>query len=622
MPTGNLPGEGKKLFEEVYQKALKGSCKGDKGCAAGSAWKAVHNAGWRKNKDGQWVKGKSFTEFSLRIDRASYDKASGERRFRAVASDTDEDSRQDNMSLELFNDFIDRIKRNEPVPEEFQSEFWKSGEPYLSVSHYTDLEGKGVPGLIDATYVDGNYLKSKGKFRDTPLGRKCFEAVCSDLYGETKDREDKIRISIAFLDYMHKHKSNGFVFDRKNSKTTYCPECVMEALTGESQGKIFLRGQLIHEALTRVPVNTRTSLEVDKSMADKILTRKDDAASIVGDELADELEEQAELVGKSDALVIRSDEEEVVEESLEEAPGDAEDECQDPTTGEVDPECTAKKVGEVANSEAAEVIEESEEVVEKATKTEGGCSHPSSHFLVVGDPQKVTTWHLRFKDCSGKVDTRLLGAAKAALTSPGGHRGNKYAGPDKSKAIAKLKRLYSSHGLDWNSKSDAEYESEIYDLLQEIKSMTVKSEVEEPEVIVHPLDEYFSDFKQRFDAIIDSEASSDEKLHQIQEPFSNLGDGVVSVIKSSIKPKEVPPEEKAQMDIVKALVEAMNPTNQKLDLLITQLSTPPIERKMPVVPQRRSISPAIVQQVQEAQQQSVAKSETPKLRAIIEKTTY
>ena len=272
---------------------------------------------------------------------------------------------------------------------------------------------------------------------------------------------------------------------------------------------------------------------------------------------------------------------------------------------------------EVANE--SEVIEESEEVVEKATKTEGGCSHPSSHFLVVGDPQKVTTWHLRFKDCSGKVDTRLLGAAKAALTSPGGHRGNKYAGPDKSKAIAKLKRLYSSHGLDWNSKSDAEYESEIYDLLQEIKSMTVKSEVEEPEVIVHPLDEYFSDFKQRFDAIIDSEASSDEKLQQIQEPFNHLGDGVVSVIKSSIKPKEVLPEEKAQMDIVKALAEVMNPISQKLDLLTTQLSTPPIERPMPVVPQRRSIPPAMVQQVQ---QQPVAKSETPKLRAIIEKTTY
>src|SRR5579872_728818 len=47
----------------------------------------------------------------------------------------------------------------------------------------------------------------------------------------------------------------------------------------------------------------------------------------------------------------------------------------------------------------------------------------------------------------GKLDTHLLGAAHAALTT--GFRGNKYEGPDKGAALAKLKKLYAKAGLDW-----------------------------------------------------------------------------------------------------------------------------------------------------------------------------
>src|SRR4030042_5738979 len=122
MPTGNLPSEGKALFEEVYQKAKKGSCKGDEECAARTAWSAVKGAGWSKDKDGNWHKTKSLTEFSMRIDRASYDKATGERRVRIVASDTDEDNHKDSMSLELFSDFVERIKSGEEPPPEFTSD--------------------------------------------------------------------------------------------------------------------------------------------------------------------------------------------------------------------------------------------------------------------------------------------------------------------------------------------------------------------------------------------------------------------------------------------------------------------------------------------------------------------
>jgi hypothetical protein len=53
---------------------------------------------------------------------------------------------------------------------------------------------------------------------------------------------------------------------------------------------------------------------------------------------------------------------------------------------------------------------------------------------------------------AGKPDHGLMGAAHAALH--GGFRGNKYEGPDKGKAIDKLKALYKSEDMDWPGESD------------------------------------------------------------------------------------------------------------------------------------------------------------------------
>jgi hypothetical protein len=80
------------------------------------------------------------------------------------------------------------------------------------------------------------------------------------------------------------------------------------------------------------------------------------------------------------------------------------------------------------------------------TKKEADGEHPSSHYLVVEDAEKPTTWHLRVRGADGKPDHRLMGAAWAALH--GGYRGNKYEGPGKETAIAKLRALYRSEGMD------------------------------------------------------------------------------------------------------------------------------------------------------------------------------
>lgn len=97
---------------------------------------------------------------------------------------------------------------------------------------------------------------------------------------------------------------------------------------------------------------------------------------------------------------------------------------------------------------------------EATMKTVDGKQYPASDFLVVEDPESPDSWHLQVKR-NGKPDHGLMGGAKAALTSPGGHRGNKYEGPDKQKAITKLKTLYKSEDMEWTAGESATAEYEI-----------------------------------------------------------------------------------------------------------------------------------------------------------------
>jgi len=75
--------------------------------------------------------------------------------------------------------------------------------------------------------------------------------------------------------------------------------------------------------------------------------------------------------------------------------------------------------------------------------------------------------HLPYTSSSGAPSRRLCGAAWAALFSPGGHRGNKYEGPDKEKAKAKLKQVYSSQGWDTPSEKTVAVEDMLKALLED-----------------------------------------------------------------------------------------------------------------------------------------------------------
>lgn len=331
-----LPDVAARQWMHVFNSALAGdTCKGDETCAFAQAWSVVKQ-NYEKKGD-SWVKKQSdVVEFALTITKATYDTTTGLRKFYAVASDTQPDSFDESMTLGLFQDFIDRATRKETPPARYRSNFWSGGLPYLSVSHYFDLEGKGSAGMATSLYVDGGKLKAKGEFSDTPLGVAAYEAVrksIKDSADAPDDQQKKIRISIAFLDYAHQHGDNPPFIRSLSGTFVPCPYC--EKGINDVH---YLQGLLIHLALTRVPVNTRTDIigeEVSKSMS-KITTRKEDAASIVGDELASELEAESNLVGKSEVdtesmVVVKSDEEtteeiaEVAEAVVAETPsvGDA-----------------------------------------------------------------------------------------------------------------------------------------------------------------------------------------------------------------------------------------------------------------------------------------------------------
>jgi len=238
----------------------------------------------------------AIAEFSMSIVKAT--SKDGEMKWRSVNSDIEEDFFGERMSLELFADFNKHIENKDSVPDVFKSvvceEDWCGGMPYVSLSHYKSGKNKvNVPGEVSKVYVDGKALKSTGTLYDTPLGKAVYKSLEKDLVEKS---DTPVRISIGFLDLEHSH-GDKFTFMRKGL-TDKCPLCK------EGIGdKIYKKGHLVHLALTRVPANPRTEMELEtKSMTTKL----EDAKSVVEDEevlKGLELKSQTE----NDVLVIKTE---------------------------------------------------------------------------------------------------------------------------------------------------------------------------------------------------------------------------------------------------------------------------------------------------------------------------
>lgn len=262
----------------------------------------------------------SIAEMSLVITKASFDKSEPDpnkkRRITMTNSDVSPDLYREEMSLELFSDFTRHIENKDPIPAPFDEvlceDMWCGGMPYLSIAHYrSGKDAKNVPGMPESVYVDGKQLKSKAFLYDNKMGRALFDSLCADEEARKSKVADHqpVRVSIGFLDLEHVHEAEGksATFTRTGLGQK-CPLCVSGV-----GGKIYKKGYLIHLAATRKPVNPRTEMGLEEKSMDGIITKQDDAASIVGEELAEELEKKS-LAVSDDAIVIKSDEKTIPDE--------------------------------------------------------------------------------------------------------------------------------------------------------------------------------------------------------------------------------------------------------------------------------------------------------------------
>ncbi len=414
------------------------------------------------------VKDSGIAEMSLRITKAAFNKSDrSPMKWAAIDSDVEEDLFAERMSPELYQDFCSRIESKEPVPEMFMDAIceadWCGGMPYLSISHYKAGTGLvNVPGSVDSVYIDGSRLKSKGDLKDTPMGRKVFDALRQDLYMEKSGNveHDPVRISIGFLDLEHEHvpQSVGgqhYTFSRTD-RGLICPLCAQGI-----GGKIYKKGQLIHLAMTRVPVNPRTRMVAEKSMSDEIITKFDDAKSIIGD-LADELEEKSIA---NDVLVVRSDagSDPTPSPSLIEK-------CYDPNNGGWDDKCIAgvfdkfmadcrDMIGTTVKSMIGEVVKDAVTTANKSNVTD----------------KKSDTVEVTMDENKGDVEKGVMGIPEVPFSYEGidGSGNNPLANPVKAVAADED----DSKDTKKDEKAEGEMKSTLDTAYESLKSIlaTAKS---------------------------------------------------------------------------------------------------------------------------------------------------
>jgi cation transport regulator len=277
-----LPDKAKDIYEAAWQQA-KDDGRDDE-TAAKVAIAAVKRAGYAKGDDDKWHK---MRLVSMHITKAAMG-GDGVMRWAATTTKFSPDEQGDEVTSEFYQYAKAQVAGG------------KRPDPVVCISHID----KGRPsddwvaGNVTDFYIDGGLPKAKGIFRDTSLGKAAFEAVRAD-YGKSND--EKIRISLGFYDEEHE------------------PLQTQKADGSTVEGRRFLKGWIKHLALTRVPVVKETEISIEELIA-MAKTKKEDAASIVGAELAEELvrEDKAE-VDEGDTAQAKADTEaDVVQDEPEE----------------------------------------------------------------------------------------------------------------------------------------------------------------------------------------------------------------------------------------------------------------------------------------------------------------
>lgn len=482
--------------------------------------------------DALFAKSKTIDMF---ISKASQDPETGEMRWAAVASDTDLDFYEDRMSIELFEDFIERIEANEGAPSVFTSEAWKGGMPYLGISHYLDLDGAGIVGDPSSIYVDGNRLKSKGTFRATNLGEAAFAAVKADQKNGVPN-DERIRISIAFVDWAHTHGDKLFT---RESLSDECRMCAADL-----SDKIYKRGQLVHLALTRVPVNERTPIWLEERA---MTTMKEDALSVLGEEHEEEVEKLDELSRKDQRKVYRS-EAVIVKSEEDEAPSTEEEE-------EPKAELVKRFFGGATSFDEAEAFlkqsEELDEIFDSFSMLDGILWNIYTDVEVKDKPAAMSQAVTDFK-------SRVDSAVKRSLT------------------IRAAQMILEAENEEGETMAD--------------EQVVVKKEPGvEKHILASPLDDSLSKLK----AVVIEAAAGDGPMEDRLKTIQPVLNSLAETVKATVEGEDIVNAKAVATAVASAVSEQLTPLTEAIQLLAAKAeSAPKLDATM--IPGPRAHAPSII----------------------------
>ena len=506
---------------------------------------------------------------TMHINRVSENKQTGKKYWFATASGIKHDAYEERMSVDLFKDFIHNIETRTKLPELFSTNYFNGGLPYLSVAHYLDLEGVGVAGTSEKIWVDGNIFKGKGEFADTALGDAVHAAIAKDIENDVP-QDERIRISIAFLDYGHEHEGAG-IFERKKL-TDQCPMC--EDGIGD---KIYRQGQLIHLATTREPAYKETSMALTERA---MMTRLDDAKSIVGEELAEELEDKSKaMIGRSGANDAESLLAVAVIKSETDDDGGEGDEI--PSKQKSTPSSKPVEKREKHPKEEEDEDDEDEEDDEDLAKVQtsllsyaGAKSIVEAEQFLEANPPKEPPHHA---EVFSSVLTNIVGADEKETQAINSVVKEYNQGLD----ILTLDTL-----MDVRNKLTGGINVMTEETKQE-KSTKSEPATEEvvPENTTHVLRSFFDGFAQQFDEAMATPLSNDERLKMLQEPLNEFAAGIYRAVNGEAAEGEATAE-----TIQKAVADAVAPLTNQLNVVLAQLETRTAAPAATTVPARRAIT--------------------------------
>ncbi|MCK4788396.1 MAG: hypothetical protein KAV87_31945, partial [Desulfobacteraceae bacterium] len=457
----------------------------------------------------------------------------------STSSGIKRDLYDERMSTGLFKDFIKRIESREIPPEPFISKAWNGGLPYVGIAHYLDLDGDGIAGKAEKTWVDGTHLKMRGTFEDNELGNAAYESVQRDIENKVPP-EERVRVSMTFIDWGHEHERIGqFVRKSLMDRCSFCEQGLGE--------KIYRKGHLVHLALTRQPAYPEADIQLEvKSMSQ----RKADAASIVGDELAEDLEKKSDtLTARSadidpNAVVIRQDGED----------GDGKEE-------DVEKKEKDKEKDEMVyeSLSGAKSLDEADSFLTSRSKDvpllDSWAIFASVLANIAGDEQREVVFQT-VSEFQERLDIMAL------------------------RALMKVSDMIEKAEAEVAEEETADAPESTDGGTETVEEKSTISKTDE-----HPLDEALTGLKDSFDAVMAETLPEAERLAALQEPVNKLAD----VIKRSVSGD--PPVEQSDIlnsEVVKAaFVEAVAPLQAEIAALRAENAS--ASDVKPAKPVRRAI---------------------------------